>query len=96
MSAVRPSSGDIAAANAAPDVFAATVAGQRNRKAQAVVDMEDGTRHHPYRLGCILFVRVSRQSAVRLAKPDSAWARKYYAEDKMKIAQARFPRKNPK
>lgn len=30
--------------------------------------------------------------AIRLAKPHSAWARKYYGPEKMQIAKARFPK----
>jgi len=30
--------------------------------------------------------------AIRLAKPHSSWARKYYGEDKMRIARDRFPK----
>ena len=30
--------------------------------------------------------------AIRLAKPHSSWARKYYGEDKLRIARDRFPK----
>jgi hypothetical protein len=30
--------------------------------------------------------------AIRIAKPNSTWARKYYGEEKMQIALTRFPK----
>lgn len=34
-------------------------------------------------------------AAFRLAKPNSAWARRYYSEEKLEKSRARYPRVDP-
>lgn len=42
-----------------------------------------------------LFALVWFIAALRLAKPNSAWARRYYSEEKLEKSRARYPKVDP-